>query len=234
MLHGIRPIARHRIGRRPSGRGAAAWLVVLCLLAGCETTHQAERVREFNDDGIHQFRQGNYRDALDSFQVALKLTPEDAALQYNLGQCYDRLGDYPKAEKCYRECLQHAPEHGESRYALAVLHLRTGRRDGAVQAIEEWLKKEPENPAPYALDGWRLRQEGALPQAQGRLQQALALDPRHRPALAELGAIYELMERQDRAFVLYERALAADPEQPELADRLNRLKARGVSRPKPD
>jgi protein O-GlcNAc transferase len=205
----------------------------LLLICGCVAPNR-ERAQQFNDDGIHLFRQGNYRDALESFEVARKLAPEDAALHYNLAQCYDRLGDYPKAEKCYHDCLQQSPEHTDCRYALTVLQFRTGRRTEAVQSIEDWLAREPKNSAPYALDGWRLKQEGALPQAQGRLHQALALDPKNERALTELAGLYELMERPDRSMVLYERALAQNPYQPAVLDRLNRLKAKGVSRPLPD
>ncbi|HWY87173.1 MAG TPA: tetratricopeptide repeat protein, partial [Gemmataceae bacterium] len=73
-----------------------------------------------------------------------------------------------------------------------------------------------------------------LPQAQGRLQQALELEPNNRRALVEMGIIYEMLARPDRALALYERALMVDPRQPELADRVAQMRAKGIQRPLPD
>ena len=44
-------------------------------------------------EGVHLFKQGNYQSARENFVAALELNPKDAALLYNVGQCYDRLGE---------------------------------------------------------------------------------------------------------------------------------------------
>src|SRR5579885_983956 len=75
------------------------WIAgLLAALAGCADTAQ-ERARDYNEVGVRFNQGGNYRAAADSFQAALALTPEDAALLYNLGQCYDRLAAPAGAEK---------------------------------------------------------------------------------------------------------------------------------------
>ena len=66
-------------------------------------------------------KRGEYMQARETFKAALALEPEDPSLRFNLGQCYDRLGDQDRAEKAYRECLQRAADHVESRHALCVL-----------------------------------------------------------------------------------------------------------------
>ena len=81
---------------------------------------------------------------------------------------------------------------------------------------------------------WRLRQENNLPQARARLQQALALEPNNRRALAEMAIMYEATGMPERAYVLYERILAREPAQAEIAEKLQRLKNQGVQRPLPD
>lgn len=212
---------------------SALALVLVWLLTGCETLNQ-DRLETFTADGVFLFGRGDYHGAQESFQVALQLKPDDAGLLYNIGQCHDRLGDYAKAEHFYRQCLQHAPNHAESRYALAVTLYRTGRRTEANQMIQDWLTQQPELADPYALDGWRLRQEGAFPQAQGRLQQALGLDPLNSRALNELAILYEFIHMPDRALVLYERSLQQDPRQPTVVERINYLRAKGVKAPLPD
>jgi tetratricopeptide (TPR) repeat protein len=205
----------------------------LICLAGCETTTQ-ERAREFNEDGVHLFHQGNYQSARESFALALETRPEDPALLYNLGRCCDRLGDWPKAELYYQQCLKGAPNHGDCRHSLAVMFYRTGRKAEASRMIQDWLGEQPNLADAYALDGWRLRQDNALPDAQGRLHQALAIDAHNVRANVELGILYESLNMPERAAVLYERALAKDPHQPEVARRLDSLRLKRVGKPLPD
>jgi Flp pilus assembly protein TadD len=211
------------------------WLMagMVLGLAGCSTVAD-ERFRDYNEDGVQLFQHGNYADARESFQAALALKPEDSALLYNLGECYDHLGDGAKAERFYQACLQRAPNHVPCRHALAVLLVRENRRPEVAKMIEDWLAREPKLAAAYAEDGWFWRQTGDLPRAQARLQQALEFDPHDGRALTELAQIYETMQRPDRALVLYERALEGAPNQPELTNRVNMLLAQGAGRPRPE
>src|SRR5262245_32552552 len=154
--------SRHKMTRRD------LMLVLILAAAGCETTGQ-DRAREFRQDGLHLFRQGNYQGARESFALALEVQPGDASLLYNLGQCSDRLADTAKAEQYYRECLEVAPNHADCRYALASMLYRTGNKADAQRMIQDWLARQTELADAYALDGWRLRQDNNLPDAQGRL-----------------------------------------------------------------
>jgi Tfp pilus assembly protein PilF len=209
----------------------ALWLVY--GLTGCETT-SLDRARLFNDDGVYLFDRGDYGAARESFEVALQFQPKDPGLLYNVGQCYDRQSSTAKAEEYYRRCLAEDANHAACRHALAVLLFRTGRRTDADHMIEDWLTREPERADAYVEDGWRLRQDGDLTQAQARLQQALALDPHHVRALTEMALLYEVMEHPERAAVLYARVLDEDPKQSAVVDRLNLLRAKKVGKPLPD
>jgi tetratricopeptide (TPR) repeat protein len=205
----------------------------LVMLPGCITAAD-QRVKDFNEDGVALFARGDFAAARESFEAALDLTPQDTGLLYNLGQCYDRMGDWRKAEQYYLTCLEAAPTHGDARQAHTALLYRTGRVPEANRAIVDWLEEQPSRADAYVLDAWRLRQEKALPQAQGRLQQALALEPKNRRALVEMGIVYEMMGMPERALALYERALQVDPRQSEVADRVQLMRARGIQRPLPD
>ncbi|HZT82634.1 MAG TPA: tetratricopeptide repeat protein [Gemmataceae bacterium] len=210
------------------------WIAgLLAALAGCADTAQ-ERARDYNEVGVRFYQGGNYRAAADSFQAALALTPEDAALLYNLGQCYDRLGDPAGAEKHYRACLARVPNHPQCHHALTMLLVREGRWPDAVRFTEDWLRREPKRAAALAEDGWLWRQAGDLPRAQSRFQEALSIDPHDPLALAELATIYEARGRPGRALVLYEKLLASNPNQPDVIRQVNRLRAQNVGPPRPE
>jgi tetratricopeptide (TPR) repeat protein len=124
--------------------------------------------------------------------------------------------------------------HARCHHALAVLLLRQGRRQEADNLTADWLAREPKLADAYVEDGWRLRQNGDLLAAQGRFQQALDLDPHNVRGLVEMGILYEDLSRPTRALDLYQQALRLDPQQPDVAERVSRLRAQGVGQPLPD
>jgi Tfp pilus assembly protein PilF len=205
---------------------------LLCLV-GCATSSE-ERCQAYNEDGVYLFRRGDYASARESFQAALTLKGNDPGLLYNVGECYDRLGDGAKAERYYRSCLEHEPNHVPCRHALVALLVRENRRPDASQVVQDWLAHAPKLAAAYAEDGWLYYQAGDLPRAQARLHQALEFDPHDVRALTELARVYEAMQRPDRALALYERVLERDPKQPAVTERVNFLLAKGAGKPRPD
>lgn len=208
-------------------------LVILAMLAGCVSPGE-ERWRLFNEDGVRLFATGNYADALESFEYALTMHPNDPVLLYNAAQCYDRLGKVQRAEELYAYCLQRDARHGDARLALVSLKYRTGRSAEANQQIQTWLQQEPNLADPYVADAWRLRQERAYPAAMARAQQALSIDMHNRRALTEIAILYEIQGMPDRSLAMYEQILRREPNQIEIAERLEQLKAKGVRPPVPN
>jgi tetratricopeptide (TPR) repeat protein len=100
--------------------------------------------------------------------------------------------------------------------------------------VSDWMAREPGQAGPLAEDGWLWHQIGDLPRAQARLQQAIEIDPHDKRALTEMAQVYEAMNRQDRALVLYERILERHPNDTAASDRVDYLLTSGVRRPQPD
>jgi Flp pilus assembly protein TadD len=209
-------------------------VAVLALVVGaCETT-TSERLREYNEDGVRLFQRGAYSDASQSFQAALALQPDDPDLLYNLGQCYDRLGNVDKARNYYETCIQRAPGHADARHALTVLLWNNNQQAVAAANVEAWLAREPQRAAAYAEQAYLFRRTGDLPRAQSRLQQALSLDINDVRSLTEMAIVYEALNRPDRALHLYERSLEISPNQPDVIKRVSLLKDQGVGPPRRD
>jgi tetratricopeptide (TPR) repeat protein len=225
--------AKPRVRLFDQGPLFVLFAIFVTIAGGCETDKQ-ERFRQYNDDGVHLYQRGDIVGAKDQFEAALALGPKDANVLYNLGQCSDRLNQTRQAETYYQQCLELSANHADCRHAWAVLLYRSSRSNEADRMIEDWLTNQPQLAAAYAEDGWRLRHSGEFQLATGRFQQALHLDPRNQRALLELGQIYEQQQRPEFALTMYSRALDLNPQQPELKERINQLKAKGVGKPLPD
>jgi tetratricopeptide (TPR) repeat protein len=210
-----------------------AALAPALVLAGCVADTQ-ERLADYNQDGVFLFRHGDYHAARECFQAALTLQPGDADLVYNIGECFDHEGSAARAEHEYLTCLQRNPDHADCRFALASLYARTQRLEDAAKMGQDWLAQRPQLAAAFALDGWVCERQGDLPRAQARLQQALEIDPNEPHALVTLGTVYEALNRPDRAAALYDLALQRRPDQPDVAQHLDALQAKGINKPRPD
>ncbi|HVS37553.1 MAG TPA: tetratricopeptide repeat protein [Gemmataceae bacterium] len=211
--------------------GLAAVLAV--SVGGCVSTDD-QRLHDYNDDGIALYHRGAYDEARETFQAALKLKPADPNLLCNVGQCYDHLGQTDRAEETYRDCLRQAPGHADCLHALTALLVRENKRGDADQLVGDWIRREPRSAAAYAEFGWLCVQDKDYPRALSACQHAYELDPRDVHALNQLGRIYEVMNRKDRALAMYERSLEYQPHQPEVGTLVSRLKADGAREPHPD
>ena len=209
----------------------SSFILCFCLL-GCDTTSQ-DKFRLYNEDGIHNFSKGNYTEARDSFEQALVLRQGDPVAVFNLAQTQERLGDAKSAEEGYQDCLRHDPDLVDARHAYANFLYKNGRADDARKLIEQWTAGNAHKADAFVLQAWILRQQRDYPTAYDKLQSALVLEPHNPRALTELGILYEKQNLPERSLVLYERALAENPNLFEVRERLEKLKTKGIDRPLP-
>lgn len=214
--------------------GRVGSVAVLALLVSACAPPVRERVQELNRDGVHLFNDGEYDHAREEFQAALLLEPINPTLLFNLGQCYDNLGQASQAEQIYRECLQSEPNNTECRHALTTLLVNGGRLREAQTMVREWLRNQPKLSAAFAEDGWLYKLDGDPLKALKRYQQAIDLDAHNVPALIEMASIYEELNYPSRALLLYQTALDYNPHQPDIVNRVKLLRSQGVKLPHPE
>ena len=165
--------------------------------------------------------------------------PNDADAYYNLAATYHRLGrvehrqsDLDQAECYYNQCLDRDSNHTECYRGLAVLLAEQGRKDDAFRLVEGWVQRQPAS-ADAKIELARLNDEfGNRQVAEEQLIEALAADPSNARALTALGRIREEAGDKAQALANYQRSLAQDDRQPEVASRVSALQ--GGPRPRHD
>lgn len=76
---------------------------------GTESTDvspRADQVERLHVEGAALYRAGAYREAITKFESAYAIFPEPNIL-YNLGRCFQALGEVDQAIEYYRRCAQH-------------------------------------------------------------------------------------------------------------------------------
>ena len=160
-------------------------------------------VEELHERAVRHYERGEFREALELFEKALALAPEEEAIRVSLGrtcvalaaQLLDQGGDDPRVV-----------EHASGLLKRGLLHW-----DGDA-GTHELL-------ALIALRGDRLAE------AEGSLERAVALDPEAVRAWKLLGIVRDRRGRTAEALAALERAAELRPTDEDVAKRLRRLRS---------
>jgi tetratricopeptide (TPR) repeat protein len=77
------------------------------------------------------------------FLEAIRLSPTDAEMHFNLGYVYDRQGKYELAISCFEEAVRLRQKIDRAWYGMGMAHATLGHHDEAARALEEATKLQP-------------------------------------------------------------------------------------------
>jgi tetratricopeptide (TPR) repeat protein len=86
--------------------------------------------------GERDREEGHYDTALDNFQRALSLTPNNSNVHFLIAQTYYNAGQIDEALKAYKALLRIAPEHLEARLQVAQIYRARGNWSAAYQEYQ--------------------------------------------------------------------------------------------------
>ncbi|SDX81426.1 Tfp pilus assembly protein PilF [Allochromatium warmingii] len=155
---------------------------------------------------------GQFTVARAIYDEALSAFPDDDSLLYARGLHAMKHGQLEQGERDLRQIIAVDPEHADALNALGyTLADQTTRLTEALALIERAHALKPEEPAILDSLGWVHYRLGHLEQALDYLQQANALLEDGEIA-AHLGEVLWALGRRTEAWVVWDKALAADPE----------------------
>ncbi len=86
---------------------------ILKKLSKLETVFEKENKHLFNEIGIDLRKQGLHAEALDHYNKAISIDPEDAGLYYNLARLHKETNEYIDALKAIKKALELNPDFKE-------------------------------------------------------------------------------------------------------------------------
>lgn len=112
-----------------------------------------ERAKELLENGANLYNEGSYEAAILAFQEGYDLTEEPAFL-YNIGNCYERLGNFGEARKFLDQYRAFAPEGEREILARRITALDERiRKQREAEAKGEEIDEEPPPPVePKPMD----------------------------------------------------------------------------------
>jgi tetratricopeptide (TPR) repeat protein len=155
--------------------------------------------------------EGRFDEAVDQFQRALRIDPNDSDAVYNLGNALARQGNFEAAGKQLEYALQINPRNAMAAYDLGNVRARQGRFDEAMNQFERALKTDPGLAKAHYNMGSLLTQQGKLDEAIAHFRQVMLLAPEDARPPYHLGQIFSRQGKLDEAIRYYRLALRIDP-----------------------
>ncbi len=176
-----------------------------CLAAGAEssTVH--------HDLGQALVAVGEPEKAMEQYQAALKLEPNDRVANLSYGGALILVGKLREATNFFAKFLQSDPDYGEAHENMGQALLASGDLDGAVAQFADAIRLNPTRAVAYADMGEALSAQGKSDDALNSYLTALKLNPAFAAAHYYLGMEYLRRGSLDDAVESLESAVKFDP-----------------------
>ena len=95
-----------------------------------------------------------YDKAVETYNKAIELDPNDSALHNSLGSTYAQMNKIPEAQAEFKKAADLDPTHAaQAYYNMGAIFYNTGKMDEAADAFKKASELDPNNAAAYALLG---------------------------------------------------------------------------------
>ena len=156
-------------------------------------------------------------------EEAVKSSPGDVDLQYDLAMAAEKLDKIAEMEKLLRQVIANKPDYHQAYNALGYsLADRKIRLSEARELIQKALAFAPEDPFIQDSLGWVEYRSGNLAQAQQILQSAYQSRPDPEIA-AHLGEVLWSLGQQAQARTVWQQGVAQNPDNETLRETMRRL-----------
>jgi len=154
---------------------------------------------------------GRNSEAAHANQIAVTLSPQDAAAQNNFGNTLKALGRLDEAEVSYTRAIVLKPDYAEAHSNLGITLQELGRLGEAEASYTQAIAIKPDFAEALCNLGATLQELARLEEAEASLRQALALNPDFAEAHYNLGKTLKKLGRVDEAEASYTQAITLKP-----------------------
>lgn len=144
------------------------WPAML-VLAQAYLQREPTRAEWWFLQGYALARLGQHAAAVESFEKAVRISPEDEGSWLAMGRSQSALGQSRKAIQAYQQALRYRPESAQAYLALAEVYQQQGRQDLAIPNFRESVRYDADLAeawyglaVAYQRSGQRERRDEAL------------------------------------------------------------------------
>lgn len=159
---------------------------------------------------IYTYRE-DFKRALNAYQSALTIKPNDPEVQTNLGAVYMKVGEKEKARLAFKSALSLSPKTLSALYNLGVLYLAEGDYKNSINCLEKATRIDGKNPSLFFTLACVYYEKGDLMKAEANFKKAIKYDTNNAAAWYNLGLVYRDKGEKEKAVKALEKAVSLNP-----------------------
>jgi len=179
------------------------------------TTGSLEALQRYSR-GRTAWAAGQYKEAVEHYNEALRIDPDFAMVYAALGTSYASFmfRNLEKAEENFKEALARIDRVGprEEHMIPALYHGSLRRPEEAIRFYKRHLERYPDDLAAQYNLGNMYRNTRDMDQAIARYQDVLRLNPHHASALINMATCLSNQHQEEEAIQFYQRAFEVNPD----------------------
>jgi tetratricopeptide (TPR) repeat protein len=166
---------------------------------------------------------GQIEQAIGAFQRCVEIDSKNLDFAYYLGYAYESSRQFDRAAQIYQKAIAEDEKNMDLRVGLARVRMHQLNHTQALEIAARVLKQSPSNVDAMLVMGLSLWHQGNLSQARQYLEKGVALTSQYTEFYVALGKISEQENQKGKAREAYARALKLEPNNHEIAQRLQAL-----------
>ncbi len=172
------------------------------------------------------FQVRHWRNGVELFEHALRVTRDNATARNNLGYALEMEGRPDEAALHYRQALRVDPQYSLAHSNLANVLVEKGRLDEAISHYQEAVRINPRFDFAYTRLGMALARQGRMDEAVAAYRRALRLAPENPNTHSRLGVALMEQGHVDEGAAHCRDAVRLNPGSPGLHNNLGLVLAR--------
>jgi predicted O-linked N-acetylglucosamine transferase (SPINDLY family) len=155
---------------------------------------------------------GKYEEAINSYNRAIRVSPNDSGLRYNIALAFQNIGRPDSAIKNYNKAIQIKPDYAEAYNNLGSVLAEMMQPNEAIKNYNKAIQIQPDYAEAYNNLGNILKDLVKPNEAIKNYNKAIQLKPDYAEAYNDLGVALQELGRLDEAIKNYKKAIQLKPD----------------------
>ena len=172
----------------------------------------AKTAIEWNVEGTNFENEGRYEEAIEAYNKAIEINPQDINAWNCKGNAFSNLGKYEEANEAYDEAIKINPQFVDIWFNKGNVLCNLTKYEEAIEAYDEAIKINPQD-----IDAWN--NKGATfidlnyyEEALECFNKVIEINPQYIGVWKSKGYIFSNLNRHEEAIECYDKAIEINPQ----------------------
>jgi Flp pilus assembly protein TadD len=174
-------------------------------------THKTLKINAFYNMGLACSNKGDKDKAIECYQKAIDIKPDEHKAFNNMGLAYADKGDKDKAIECYQKAIDIKPDEHKAFNNMGLAYADKGDKDKAIECYQKAIEIKPDYHEAFNNMGSAYVDKGDKDKAIECYQKAIDIKPDKHEAYYSMGYAYYCKGDKVNAIKCFEKVIEIEP-----------------------